>query len=268
MEAAQSLCLGALVLLIVVVRRWMLYPGGWDPMFSAEYEKRRGALHYRRRRLREAHQAGERRRRVAAQRVARAERDYRSSVASAEGQLRRLHSEGPGDRLTGLGRITLYERTVRLSAADGELDADTGSHAPADGPFEDFPLEGLEVERGTYSSTGDMYLTLRWKTAKTVRVGYPGADYSERDVHRLELELEDAARGARKAREQRARSIAAAEERLAEARADTEAIEEARANSARVEAEEAENTDVSRAHEELEAERDTWESVTGRRPLL
>ncbi|MET7640806.1 hypothetical protein [Streptomyces sp. NPDC005438] len=264
----QALSLGVVFLTVIAVRQWVLYPGNWNEMFGEEYAAQRRALARRRLELRRAERSSSRHRAEAVAKVERAKRAHRALIRSHEELVRSLREREPGDHVTALGRVALHEHALCVYEEDGPLDEETGHRAPASGQGTYMWLADLTVECEAVDSPRETHLVLRAETERRVQVTYHHTEYPERFVRGLVVDIQHAITRAQKAREQRQREIADAELRLEEVREDREDIDIALTELKQVEAEEAVNPAIPRARAARETQRNEWETLTGRRPLL
>ncbi|WEV26327.1 hypothetical protein OYE22_14810 [Streptomyces sp. 71268] len=266
MAWVQTLSWVVAVSLGVLACRWASYPGSWVAMFGAEYAKPRGELRRVREELTAARRASAHRLEAATERLRVARAAYQAEVDGAERRLRSLRAPAPGSRVTWLGRIAVHEEALRLFDEDGPLD-ETGRHrTPASGPSTDLPLATLTVDCAPSDDPPETCVTLTSGNSVSYEVGYAHREYPEANVRQFVSDVRSAVARAREAQAAREQHIAAAEADLAAARAATEDVDAARTRVERVRTAERVDPEVRRAADALEAQRDRWHAITGRRP--
>ncbi|WP_431946717.1 hypothetical protein [Actinacidiphila sp. bgisy167] len=230
-----------------VGRRLHRYPGGWTFALSVRHEPERHALARARRAVR-AHRRRARRELAAARaRVAGADRRHRRRVGDAERHLARLRRPGRGAFVARLGRVSLYTHVLVISGPETTV----------------LPLGDLEV-RFEHSPAGN-HLYLRRPDGVHL-VTYPPGGPGEDGVRRFSVRVENAVAKERTFRTRLATSVKEAEDDLMAALADTGPARDAREHLDSVTARQRRDPARATALSGLEAARDRWQALTGRRP--
>ncbi|MGW3247770.1 hypothetical protein [Streptomyces sp. NPDC001070] len=228
---------------------WRLhrYPGGWRFAFSGSHDNDREDLNRARRTAREL-QDGARRELAAAQgQVARADRSHRRRVSEAKRRLRRLRRSGNGAFASALGNVSLHQHAIVISRPQRKV----------------LPLGGMEV-KFEHSSVGNL-IYLRLPNAVHLE-SYAVGKHSEDSVRRFSVRIENAVAKENRYLTELTASIKKAEDELTAAQADTRPAREARLRLGVVTARQSRNRALDEALARLEAARDRWQALTGRRP--
>ncbi|MDX3234243.1 hypothetical protein PV392_00785 [Streptomyces sp. ME03-5709C] len=230
-----------------VGRRLHRYPGGWRFALSGRHDADRDALDDARRAVRSLRRAERRELSGARATLARADRRHQRRVSDAERHLARLRRPGKGAFVAALGKVALYEHVVVVS----------GPQVKA------LPLDGLEV-RFEHSKTGN-HLYLRRPDGVHLE-SYPPGEHDEDVVRRFGVRVENAVAEESTFRTALAASVKKAEDDLEAAHADTGAAQDARSRLESVTARLSRDPAPAAARARLEAARDRWQGLTGRRP--
>lgn len=226
---------------------WRLfhYPGGWDFAFGAVHAGARDDLDRARRQAdilkRESHKELD----AAHTGLRRAQHQHREQVRAIERRIAGLLRPGRGSMISRLGDVSLHEHSVLVD--DREI-----------------PLADLAVRVDHAQHQHFLYLTQ--PGGKVCLHRYPRGEHDEDTVRRFAVELENAVADENAYRIRAAAQADESETELANVRADTEAQDKARAHIAEVEQRQRRDTRPQRAHKELEAARDRWQQLTGKRP--
>lgn len=242
--------LRVLVLLAVAAAAftgWRLwrYPGGWAYAFSREHTGPREDLGRARRQAHALDRASKRERRTAHTGLRREEVRHRERVRTVERRIATLRRPGRGSMITQLGGVTLYEHSV---VVDGR----------------EVPLADVTVRLEHARHQHVLHLT---QPGGRVRVQcYSRSQHDEDAVRRLAAQVENAVTDETAFRIRTAAQLEQAEQELIQARADTAAQDQARVRITEVEERQRRDTRRQAAHKELEAARDRWHDLTGKRP--
>ncbi|MFI0901604.1 hypothetical protein [Streptomyces sp. NPDC020983] len=226
---------------------WRLfhYPGGWDFAFGTAHSRARDDLDRARRQAntlkRESHKELD----AAHASFKRAQNQQREQVRAIERRIAGLLRPGRGSMISRLGDVSLHEHSVLVD--DQEI-----------------PLADLAVRVDHAQHQHFLYLTQPGGKVRLHR--YPRSEHDEDTVRRFAVQLENAIADENAYRIRAAAQADKAQTELADVRADTEAQDKARAHIVEVEERQRRDTRPQRAHKELEAARDQWQQLTGKRP--
>ena len=237
----------AVIVAAAVYGGWRVYryPGGWAYAFSRSHAGDRADLDGARRAARELDRAARRERRDAHRQLQRERTRHRGRERDVERRIAELRRPGPGTMIGQFGGMTLHERSVTL---DGRQ----------------IPLADMKIRVEHKKHQHVLHLT---ESGGRVRVRrYARDDHDEDSVRRFAARLEEAVADANAARVRSAALLQQAEEDLAHIRADTRAQDEAQARIAEVEERQRRDTRRQAAQKQLDAARDRWKELTGRRP--
>ncbi|MFJ2189866.1 hypothetical protein ACIOJE_18300 [Kitasatospora sp. NPDC087861] len=246
---------GWVVVIVLVVAGavvWLMlrYPGGWRYAFSTQYAANRRDLDAARGKLRGLqHEAG-RERATARSGVEAAERAHQDRVNQARAHLAWLRAPGRGVLRSSLGEhLRLYDHALEMTV---------------DGRTVECPLHEVSI-RDEYSRTaGHVYVVL--PTGRQQMVIVSPEETPEAEVRKFVVAVFNAAADAKVSKAERQALVPQAEAELRDAIADTAAQEQARRRLAEVEARQKSDARIPRARQELDAARDRWQQLTGRRP--
>ncbi|WP_326578672.1 hypothetical protein OIE69_35185 [Actinacidiphila glaucinigra] len=236
-----------ILVLAGVARRLHRYPGGWRFALSGRHDTDRDTLDRARRAVRKLRRRARRELAGARAQVARADRSHRRRVGDAERHLDRLRRPGRGAFVATLGKVSLHEHVMVISGPQTKV----------------LPLDCLEV-RFEHSQVGD-HIYLRRPDGVHLESFTPG-EHAEDAVRRFSVRIENAVAKERAFLTERARSVKKAEDDLKAAHADTGAAEDARRRLGTVTARQRRDPALAEALAGLEAARDQWHGLTGRRP--
>lgn len=236
-----------ILVLAGVGRRLRRYPGGWRFAFSGRHDADRDALDRARRTVRTLRRGARRELAGARARVARADRAHRRRVGDAERHLARLRRPGKGAFVAALGKVSLHEHVMVISGPKTKV----------------LPLDGLQV-RFEHSAVGNhIYL----RRPDTVHLqSYPPGEHAEDSVRGFGVRIENAVATESTFLIGLATSVKKAEDALKAAHADTGRAREARRQLVLVTARQRRDPALAQALADLEAARDRWQGLTGRRP--
>ncbi|MFB7288797.1 hypothetical protein [Actinacidiphila glaucinigra] len=239
-----------ILVLAGAARRLHRYPGGWRFALSGRHDTDRAALDRARRAVRKLRRGARRELAGVRAQVARADRSQRRRVDDAERHLDRLRRPGRGAFVAKIGKVSLHEHVMVISGPQTKV----------------LPLDGLEV-RFEHSQVGN-HLYLRRPDGVHLESFAPGehAEHDEDAVRRFSVRIENAVAKERAFLTERARSVKKAEDDLKAAHADTGPAEGARRHLGTVIARQRRDPALAEALAGLEAARDRWHGLTGRRP--
>ncbi|MEU4091713.1 hypothetical protein [Streptomyces sp. NPDC026673] len=228
---------------------WRLrrYPGGWSFAFSDRHHEDREALDRARRAVR--HLRGQARRELATARrhVARADRSHRRRVDNAARRIARLRQPGNGRFISLLGKVSLYEHAIVISGPKPKA----------------LPLDGMQV-RFEHSPVGH-HIYLRRPDGVHLE-SYATARHTEESVRGFSVRIENQVAKEDGFRTELTASVKKAEDELTSVQADTRSTEQARRRLNTVTARQSRDTVLAAALARLDAARDQWQCLTGRRP--
>lgn len=235
---------------------WSRYPGNWVFAFSPKYENERAKPAERRRDLRGLDKEADRVEKSARERVDAEEVKYREDIKALEREVQNLLSPGLGRQLRGpVGELTLYEHGVMAA-----------------GRTKPIPLAGLEVE---FRSDPVFSIDLVEPGLRTYRAKYPRRPapedeetpfLSEEQLSDFALEIQNAAADENDFQTHREVRLPRARQELDSAQKNTAYRDAARRNLAQVCAQQKRDPSRKNALAELDAQRDRWEELTGKRP--
>jgi hypothetical protein len=228
--------------------RFVRYPGGWAYAFHGEHREARRALEEAREALRERRGAARRERWRARAAVRRAEWAYRRRIRRAEAGLEQLRTPQPGKLVAQLGGIALHENTLAVSD-------------------EEVRLADVQVRFELARSKEVAYVYVTLPDGREVMETYDGKEFTEDAVRRFSVRIHNAAVAAGPPAERRAGEIRALEAELKRARKATEHVQAAEERLEETRARHDADVTIPRARAALDDARDTWQELTGRRPL-
>ncbi|MEU1541133.1 hypothetical protein ABZ461_24045 [Actinacidiphila glaucinigra] len=234
-----------ILVLAGVARRLHRYPGGWRFALSGRHDTDRDALDRARRAVRKLRRRARRELAGARARVARADRAHRRRVGDAERHLARLRRPGKGAFVAALGKVSLHEHVMVISGPKKKV----------------LPLDGLQV-RFEHSTIGN-HIYLRRADGVHLQ-SYPPGEHGEDTVRGFGVRIENAVATESTYLIGLATSVKKAEDALKAARADTGHAQEARRHLGLMTARR--DPALAEALAGLEAARDRWQRLTGRRP--
>lgn len=228
---------------------WRLrrYPGGWNFAFSDRHDEDRADLDRARRTVRRLRGQARRELATAQRRVARAERSHRRRVDSGERKIARLRQPGNGRFISALGKVSLYEHTIVVSGPKPKA----------------LPLDGMQV-RFEHSPVGH-HIYLRRPDGVHLE-SYATAEHTEESVRGLSVRIENQVAKENGFRTELTASVKKAEDELTSVRADTRSAEQARRRLYTVTSRQSRDPALATALARLDAARDQWQCLTGRRP--
>jgi hypothetical protein len=225
--------------------RLFYYPGGWDFAFGTIHSSARDDLDRARRQAdtlkRESHKELD----AAHAALKRAQNQQREQVRTIERRIAGLIRPGRGSMISRLGDVSLHEHSVLVD--DQEI-----------------PLADLAVRLDHAQHQHFLYLTQPGGKVHLHR--YPRSEHDEDTVRRFAVELENAVADENAYRIRAAAQADKAQTELADVRADTEAQDKARTHIAEVEERQRRDIRHQHARQNLEAARDRWQQLTGKRP--
>ncbi|MBY8882318.1 hypothetical protein [Actinacidiphila acidipaludis] len=226
---------------------WRLfrYPGGWAYAFSRSHAADRADLDQARHRAGELDRASKKERKEARRQLERERQRHHQRLRAIEQRIDRLREPPRGTAVTSFGGLTLHAHSVTV---DGR----------------EIPLAGLKFRVEHTKHHHALHVTQPGGRVRVQR--YPRADHDEDAVRRFAVLLEDAAADENAFRLRCDAQLAEAAEELARAQGDTRAQDEARARITEIEQRQARDTRRHTAQKELDAARDRWHDLTGRRP--
>lgn len=228
-------------------RRLRRYPGGWRFALSGRHEADRDALDRARRAVRKLRRRARRELARARAQVARADRAHRRRVGDAERHLARLRRPGKGAFVAALGKVSLHAHVMVISGRETKV----------------LQLDGLQV-RFEHSPTGH-HLYLRRPDGVHLE-SYPPGEHGEDGVRRFSVRVENAVAKENRFRTELATAVKKAEDALKAAHADTGPAQDARRWLGMLTARQIRDPALAGALAGLEAARDRWQGLTGRRP--
>ncbi|MFF7214787.1 hypothetical protein ACFZAU_30305 [Streptomyces sp. NPDC008238] len=228
-------------------RRLHRYPGGWRFALCGRHDTERNTLDRARRAVRTLRRGARRELARARARVARADRAHRRRVDDAERHLERLRRPGRGTYLATLGKVRLHEHMMVVAGPETKV----------------LPLDGLDV-RFEHSSIGS-HLYLRRPDGVHLE-SYPPGEQDEDGVRRFSVRIENAVAKEKAFLTALATKVRRAEDDLKAARADTGPVRDARRHLDLVADRRRRDPALAEALADLEAARDRWQALTGRRP--
>ena len=231
-----------------MVWRLVRYPGGWVYAFHEDHLEERQALDDARKAVRQLRGAARRETWQAWTEVKRAEWAYRRRVRGVESELEQLRTPHRGACVNQLGEIALHEHSVLIS--DDEL------------PLADMYVR-FELARSKHVSY--VYLTLTDGREHMER--YEGEEFPEDVVRQFSVQIHNAAVAAHRLRDRRAGEIRTREQELREAQEATEPIAMARERLENTRTRHNSDPKLPRARAALDAARNEWQGLTGRRPV-
>ncbi|MET8543846.1 hypothetical protein ABZW03_24825 [Kitasatospora sp. NPDC004799] len=226
------------------------YPGGWRYALSTEYAGQRRDLDNARSKLHRLRRTAARELVAARAGVGAAEQAHRSRIAQAEARLARLRSPGRGMLQSSIGNVLRLYEHVLVVEVDG-LDVEC-------------PLHKVSVRDEYSGRVGHVYVALPDGRQQVVSVSLEETE--EAEVRRFVVAVFNAAVAEKVARVERRALIPQAEAELREAKADTAGQERAKERLDEVKTRQKSDTRIPRARQELDAEFDRWEQLTGHRP--
>ncbi|MGV9266184.1 hypothetical protein ACWDRR_16150 [Kitasatospora sp. NPDC003701] len=240
------------VLAVAGTALWLMlrYPGGWRYAFGAEYAEQRRDLDAARGRLRTLQHEARRERAAARSDVKAVERAHQNRVGRARAHLAGLQSPGRGTLRSSLGdSLRLYDNALEVTA---------------DGSTVEHPLHEVSLRDEYAREAGRIYVALPSGRQQMVTVSLE--ETPEAEVRTFVVEVFNAAADAKVSKAERQALVPQAEAELRDAIADTAAQEQARLRLTEVVARQKSDPRVPRARGELDAARDQWQQLTGRRP--
>ncbi|GAA4831998.1 hypothetical protein [Kitasatospora terrestris] len=249
MRYAGLIVLIALVAAAAIGRRLLRYPGQWRHAFGGEYDEHRRDLDSARDRLASLQRDAKREHRTAASGVDAAASAYRRRVRDAEARLAALRDPGRGNPRGELGALRLHQYTLQVT---------TG------GRTGEYPLDELSIRPDPAGAETHVHLIL--PKGRQQVLPFPREDYPEAAVRAFVADVHDAVAAAKRAKAERETLVPEAEAELAEALADTAGQQHAKRHLADVEARHEADPRIPEARRELDAARDRWHHLTGRRP--
>lgn len=226
---------------------WRLYsyPGGWSYAFGDEHAADRKDLDAARGQVRALAREMRKELNDAHTRIHREKARRRERARNIERKIDELRESGRGQQVARFGGLTVHQHTV----LKGERE---------------YPLAGLKIRLETTQHHYFIYLTE--SNGDACYESYSCADYAEDDVRSFVMQLEHAAAEENAFRSRMAVLITQNQEEVAQVRADTHAEEEARRHLAEVTERHGQDPRRKATHTELEAARDRWHKLSGRRP--
>ncbi|MBV6700210.1 hypothetical protein KV557_24415 [Kitasatospora aureofaciens] len=245
-----------LVVVLVVAGAvvWLMlrYPGGWRYAFSAEYAEQRRDLDAARGKLRVLQREAGRERDMARSDVEAAERAHHDRVNQAQAHLAWLRAPGRGVLRSSLGdSLRLYDHALEVTV---------------DGRTVEYPLHEVSVRDEYSRKAGHVYVALPTGRQQMVTVSLEETPEAEAEVRKFVVEVFNAAADAKVSKAERQALVPQAEAELRNAIADTDDQEQARRRLAEVVARQKSDARIPGARRELDAARDRWQQLTGRRP--
>ncbi|MEE1769047.1 hypothetical protein PUR34_13015 [Streptomyces sp. JV185] len=235
---------------------WSRFPGRWVFTFSAMYADERAQLTQSRQALRELDKAAAQTEKSARDRAAAEDAKYRRDVQNLEHEIEGLLHPGLGRHLKGpIGDITLYTHGVKMAGRTTAI-----------------PLADLKVE---FRSGPTHIIDLVEPSRRTHRAKYPlrrtpGDEetpfFTEEQLGDFAVEIQNAAADEDEFRAHRKVRLPRARQELESAQQNTESRDAALKNLKRVCAQQKRDPRRQAALAELEAQRDRWQELTGRRP--
>jgi hypothetical protein len=242
-----------LILVVVVAGAvgvgWRLvrYPGGRRYAFSDVHRADRQDLDRARAAVRALRGVARQEVSRAESRAARASRAYERRIDDAERELERLRRPGRGAFVAELGEVSLYEHALVFKGTE-------------------IPLAGLAVRFELARNTSKTYIYLTRPDGRVELPDYADEAFPEEHVRRFSVRIENAVAAENEFRDRRTGAIRRAQSELKEARLDTAERDNARQALERVKARHSDSPELAKALAELEAARDRWHALSGRRP--
>lgn len=221
------------------------YPGGWAHAFSPDHTAARGDLDRYRRQAGALDRESRKERNAAHAQLDRAQLRHRERVRAIERRIAALRRPGRGRMVAEFGEVTLHEHIV---LAEGH----------------EIPLAGLAVRLDHAQHQHFLYLVQ--PSGRSSIQKYMRSEHDEESVRRFAVRLENAVAEENAFRIRAAAELEQAEEELTTARVDTGPQDEARARITEVEERQRRDAKRQEAGVELEAARDRWQRLTGKRP--
>ncbi|MFB7509815.1 hypothetical protein [Streptomyces broussonetiae] len=239
----------ALVVVGAVGLGWRLarYPGGLRYAFSDVHRADRQDLKRTRAAVRTLQGTARQEESQAQIRATQAERAYDRRIDALERKLEQLERPGRGAYDTGLGDLSLYRHVLLFKGKE-------------------IPLAGLGVRFDLARNTETMYIHLKRPEGWADLSEYAHETFPEDQVRRFGVRIENAVAAENAFRDLLPEAIRKTGSDLADARADTAEKDGARAALERVRARHSDGPLLAKALAELEAARDRWQRLTGRRP--
>ncbi|MFF8589694.1 hypothetical protein [Streptomyces althioticus] len=257
--------MGAVRLIVIIavgLSLWVLwrrhrFPGGWTFAFSSLYEKEREALAHARRTARQVSRTAAEAESAALAGLTSAQTDYERTLRQLEQRIARLRSPGAGERIGGLGELTLFQHILVVTA---------GASARS------MELAGLDARFDTGKTHHSIYLVEA--TGRVYRATYrhlvPATDdlpqFDEEAVRDFAVAIQNAVADENSFRARIAYALQQAQQELEEARADTRAQEAARHRLAQVRQRNQQDPHRKAAESELEGALEDWKNLTGCKP--
>ncbi|CAG6391818.1 hypothetical protein NMG29_39940 [Streptomyces cocklensis] len=245
MNLVSGLAVAVVAAAVYVGWRLFHYPGGWDFAFGTAHASARADLDRARRQADTLKRESDKELNAAHGHLKRAQHQQREQARAIERRIAGLLRPGRGSMISQLGDVSLHEHSVLVD--DKEI-----------------PLADLVVRLDHAQHQHFLYLTPADGNVCLHR--YPRSDHEEDIVRRFAIRLENAIADENAYRIRATAQAEVAEKELAEVRADTTAQDTARAHISEVEERQRHDTRHHDAHQNLEAARDRWQELTGKRP--
>lgn len=245
MNVVSGLAVAVVAAAVYVGWRLFHYPGGWDFAFGAAHASARDDLDRARQQADALKRESDKELSAARAHLKRAQHQQREQVRAIERRIAGLLHPGRGSMISQLGDVSLHKHSVLID--DQEI-----------------PLADLVVRLDHAQHQHFLYLTQPGGKVRLHR--YPRSEHDEDTVRRFAVRLENAIADENAYRIRAAAQAEDAEKELADVHADTEAQDKARAHIAEVEERQRHDTRHQHAHQNLEAARDRWQQLTGKRP--